>query len=61
MISGNYQGLAALGEVGTTQQELIKAGTPFFVALYSQRPGTSMESARFKLFMKKKKQLKLMA
>ena len=61
MISENYQGLGALGEVGTTQQELMNAATPFFVALYSQRPAASMESARFKLFTKKKKRPKVMA
>ena len=46
MISENYLGLTTLGDVGTTHKELMNAAMPFFVALYGQPPGTSMESAR---------------
>ena len=46
MISGNYSGVTTLGDVGTTHTELMNAAMPFFVALYGQPPGTSMESAR---------------
>ena len=46
MISGNYLGVTTLGEVGITNTELMNAAMPFFVALYGQLPGTSMESAR---------------
>ena len=47
--------------VPLNKSKLKNAATPFFVALYGQRPGTSMESDRFKLFTKKKKQPKVMA
>ena len=46
MISGNYLGVTTLCDVGTTHTELLNATMPFFVALYGQPPGTSMESAR---------------
>ena len=46
MISENYLGVTALGDVGTTHKELMNAVMPFFVALYGQPLGTSMESAR---------------
>ena len=46
MISGNYLGVTTLGDVGTTHTELMNAVMPFFVALYVQPPGKSMESAR---------------
>jgi hypothetical protein len=49
-----------LGEVGTTHTDLMEAAIPFFIALYGQPPGTSMESAHFTLFTKKKKSLKVM-
>ena len=39
----------------------MDATLPFFVALYGQPPRTSMESARFSLFTKKKKNPKVMA
>ena len=45
MISGNYLGVTTLGDVGTTHTELVNAMS-FFVAVYSQPPGTSMKSAR---------------
>ena len=61
MISGNFQGLATVGEVSTTHQELLTAAKPFILALYSQLPRTSMEAARFNLFTKKKKKPKVMA
>ena len=61
MISGNYQGLATVGDVGTTQAELMTAAMSFFIALYGQPQGTSMEAARFALFAKKKKNPKVMA
>jgi hypothetical protein len=38
----------------------MEAAIPFFIALYGQPPGTSMESAHFTLFTKKKKSLKVM-
>ncbi len=61
LLSGDFSGLAdVLGEVGTTQADLMEAAKPFFNALYRQRPGTSMESARFYLFTKKKKSPKVM-
>ena len=41
MISGNYLGVTTLGDNGS-----IYTAMPFFVALYGQPPGTSMESAR---------------
>ena len=46
MISGNYLGVTTLGDVGTTHTELVNAAMSFFVAVYSQPPGTSMKSAR---------------
>ena len=45
MISGNYLGVSTLGDNGTTYTELMNAAMPFFIALYCQPPGTSMESA----------------
>jgi hypothetical protein len=62
LLAGDFPGLAdVLGEVGITRTDLMEATKPFFVALYGQPPGTSMESARFILFTKKKKSLKVMA
>ena len=62
LLAQDFPGLAdVLGEVGTTQADLIEAAKPFFAALYRQLPGTTMESARFKLFTKKKKSPKVMA
>ena len=46
MISGYYLGVTTLGDVGTTHTELMNAAMPFFVALYCQPLGTSIESAR---------------
>ncbi len=43
-----------MGEIDITSADLMKAVNPFITALYNQVPGTSMESARFKLFTKKK-------
>ncbi|KAK3883809.1 hypothetical protein Pcinc_011872 [Petrolisthes cinctipes] len=59
----NFPGLAdVLGELGATEADLLEAAKPFFLALYDQPPRTSMESARFMLFTKKKKKsLKVMA
>ena len=46
LLSGNYPGLSEIvGEVGTTHEQLMEATTPFFISLYGQPPGTSMESA----------------
>ena len=45
-MSGDYLGETTLGDVGTTHTELMNAAMPFFVALYRQLSGTSMESAR---------------
>ena len=56
LLAQDFPGLAdVLGEVDATHTDLVEATTPFFCALYRQLPGTSMESARFKLFTKKKK------
>lgn len=44
-----------LGEVRTPPADLMETIEPFFVALYGQLPGISMESARFTLLIKKKK------
>ena len=41
--------------------QLMEAPTAFFMSLYGQPPGTSMESAHFKLFTKKTNTPKLMA
>ena len=61
LLDGDYPGLAdVLGEVDATQTEVMQAGEPFFTALYGQSPGTSMESARFSLFTKKRRNPKLM-
>ena len=46
MISGNYLGVTTLGDDGTIKVELMNAAMPFFVALYRQPTGTSIESAR---------------
>ena len=46
MISGHCLGVTTVGDVGTTHAELMNAAMNFFVALYGQPPGTSMESAR---------------
>ena len=62
LLAGDYPGLAnVLGEVGITHAEMMEAAKPFFIALYDQPPGTSMESARFTLFTKKKTNPKVMA
>ena len=62
LLAGDFLGLAdVLGEVGTTHADLMEAAKPFFAALYHQLPGTSMESAHFTLFAKKKKSPKVMA
>ena len=49
-VSENYQGLATIDDVVTTHTELINTAMLFFVALYS----TSMESARYNIFRKKR-------
>ena len=55
LLSGNFPGLAnVMGEIDITPADLMKAVNPVITALYNQVPGTSMESARFKLFTKKK-------
>jgi len=41
--------------LGSTQAGLTEMAKPFFIAMYGQPPGTSMEYTRFKLFTKKKK------
>ena len=56
LLAGDFLGLAdVLGEVGSTHTALMEAAKPFFVSLYHQLPGTSMETARFTLFTKKKR------
>ena len=63
LLAHDFPGLAdVLGEAGTTHAGLMEAAKPFFAVLYRrQLPGTSMESARFNLFPKKKKSPKVMA
>lgn len=62
MLRGEFPGLAdVLGEVNATEVNLLEAAKPFFLALYGQTPGTSMESARFTIFTKNKKSPKLMS
>ena len=58
MITGDYPGLATVGDIGTTHPELMNAAMLFFIALYDQPSRTSMESARFILFTKKREILK---
>ena len=56
---GDYHGLAnVLGEVGATTEDLIEAAGSYFIALYGQSPGTSLQSACFQLFASKIKVLK---
>ena len=45
MISGNFLSVTTFGVVGTTHTELMNTAQPFFVALFGQPPGTSLESA----------------
>ena len=61
MVSGNYQGLATIGDVGTTHTELMNACMHFFVALYGRTPGAAMESIRYNIFTKKNRNTKVMA
>ena len=62
LLAGDYHGLAiVLGEVGAISEDLIEAAGSYFIALYGQSPGTSLQSARFQLFASKKKSLKVMA
>ena len=62
LLAGDFPGLAdVLGEVGTPLADLMEAAKPFFIALYGQLLGTSMECAYFPLFTKKKKSPKVMA
>ena len=61
MVSGNYQGLATIDDVGTTHTELMNAEMIFFIALYSQPTGTSMDSALYNIFRKKKRNPKALA
>ena len=39
MISGDYPGLATVGDIGTTHPELMNAAMPFFNALYWSATG----------------------
>ena len=56
LLAGDVPGLAdVLGEVGTLLADLMESAKPFFIVLYGQLPGTSMESSHFTLFTKKKK------
>ena len=61
MVSGNYQGIAGIGDVGTTLTELVNAAMLFFVALYSRPPETSMEPTRCNILTKQKRNPKVMA
>ena len=56
LLAGDFPCLVdMLAEVGTPPADLMEVVQPFFVALYGQLPGTSMESARCTFFTKKKK------
>ena len=58
LLAGDFQGLDnVLGEVDATSDELIQAAKTYFMALYGQPMGTSLQSARFSLYTKKKKTL----
>ena len=61
MVSGNYQDLDTIGDVGSTHIELMNAVMLFFVALYSQPPGLSMALARYNIFTKTKRNPKVLA
>ena len=62
LLAGDFPGLSdVLGEVGATHADLMDAAQPYFIAMYGQMPGTSMESARFNLFTKKKNSPKVRA
>jgi hypothetical protein len=62
LLAGDFPGLAnVLGEVGATSKDLMEAAKTYFTALYGQPPGTSLQSARYSLFTKKKKSPKVMA
>ncbi len=61
LLSEEFPILADIGEVSMTKEDLLQAALPFFRTLYQQPPETSMESARFNLFAKKKNTPKIMA
>ena len=62
LMAGDFPGLAdVLGEVNVSQAELLEATKPYFLSLYGQEPGTSLESARFRLFTKQRKSYKVMS
>ena len=55
-VSGFYQCLAITDDIDTTHSELINAAMPSFIH-YSQPPVTSLESAFYNIFTKKKRNL----
>ena len=55
MVSGNFQGLATIDDVGTTHTELVNAAMLFFVVLNGHPTRTSMETARYNIFRMKKR------
>ena len=62
LLEGDFPGLTdGLGDVSATEVELLEAAAPLLLALYGQLPGTSVESALYKLFTKKKKSPKVMS
>ena len=61
MISGKFQGVTSLGDVGTSHTEMMNSAIPFIVALYSQPTGISMDSARYNIITKKNRNPKVMA
>ena len=62
LLAGQCMGLEdVLGEVNMTSQSLLDAARIYFTALYSQPQGTSLESARLRLYTKSKKNPKVMA
>jgi hypothetical protein len=53
LLAGDFRD--AFGEVDATSQDLMEAAGSYFTALYGQSPGTSLQSARFQIFVSKKK------
>lgn len=61
LTTGNFPGLSnVMGDVAATHEDLLEVANTFFAALYGKPPGTSIESAHFTLFSKRKKIPKVM-
>ena len=61
IVSGNYQCLAIIGDIDTTHLELMNVAMPSFVSATSQPLVTSMESTRYNIFTKTKRNPKVVA